>query len=106
MFLGFALLLLLNYLGAHAALKGGPTRIYIPYSPTFLAQVRAGNVEDIKTTDTAIQGGFRKAVQYPARSGSPRSRLFDTDVPAFANTDELSKPARVPRRGRSRIRSG
>ena len=42
-------------------------RVTIPYSPTFLAQVQAGNVSTVTAQDTAIQGTLKHAIRYPAR---------------------------------------
>src|SRR5947209_6030813 len=63
-------------------------RVRIPYSPVFLEQVRQGNVQSITSKGTTIEGLF----QQPTRYGkSPKTRRFRTEVPAFANTDALSK---------------
>jgi cell division protease FtsH len=85
-FLLFVLLLLvLNT--ASVALFGpsGTTRIRIPYSPTFLSQVTAGNVSSISSQGSVIQGIFRHAVNYPPGSTNSTSTLFNTDVPDFAD---------------------
>src|SRR5262249_61742294 len=56
-------LLGLNYwLGSRATEQ--PTRIRVPYSPFFLTQVRDGNVSQITSVGTAIQGDFKKATKY------------------------------------------
>ncbi len=62
-------------------------RIRVPYSPTFLAQVRAGHVVSITSKGTAIQGTFDRKISY---AGSKASERFQTEVPTFANTDALS----------------
>jgi cell division protease FtsH len=66
------------------------SRVRIPYYPTFLAQVRANNVSDISTTGDAIQGTFRHPVNYPPGASAPPTTLFSTQVPSFANRDQLS----------------
>ncbi len=43
-------------------------RVRIPYSPTFLQQVQKGNVTEISSTGSAIQGTFKTAVKYPSNS--------------------------------------
>jgi cell division protease FtsH len=58
-------------------------RVRIPYSPTFLTQVRSGNVKEISSKGSTIQGEFKKPVK--------DKKLFSTEVPTFANTDQLSK---------------
>src|SRR5437764_14943972 len=51
-------LLALNLWISSQALKPNP-RVRIPYSPTFLTQVRGGNVNEISSTGDSIQGSFR-----------------------------------------------
>jgi cell division protease FtsH len=63
------------------------SRVRIPYSPFFLRQVRADNVDSITSKGTAIQGTFTKETKF--RDSKP-TKLFRTEVPAFANTDALS----------------
>ena len=64
-----------------------PTRVRIPYSPLFLQQVRDGNVATITTKGTAVQGELDHRIRYHGQ----RTRRFRTEIPAFANTDALSK---------------
>jgi cell division protease FtsH len=82
-------LLSLNYWSASRAFKPHE-RIRIPYSPTFLAEVRAGNVTEIASREASLQGTFKKEVTYPAKSDHTSTR-FKTEVPAFADTDALSQ---------------
>jgi cell division protease FtsH len=65
------------------------TRIRVPYSPFFLKEVRSGNVASITSRGTAIQGAFRRATT-PGGSTAPAKR-FDTEIPAFADTNQLSQ---------------
>ena len=65
------------------------TRIRVPYSPFFLQQVRAGNVASIQSRGTAIQGDFKKATKPSGTSTA--SVHFATEIPAFANTNQLSQ---------------
>ena len=82
-------LLAVNYWSASRALKPH-ARIRIPYSPTFLEEVRRGNVLEIASKRTTVQGTFRKEVTYPA--GKERSSTrFSTEVPTFADTTQLSR---------------
>jgi cell division protease FtsH len=62
------------------------SRPRVPYSPFFLSQVRHGNVIDITSKGTAIQGDLKHEVTY----ASHKVTRFKTEVPAFANTDALS----------------
>ena len=65
-------------------------RVRVPYSPFFLSEVRAGNVRTITSTGAAVQGEFKRPTRYPARNGT-RTTEFRTEVPAFADTDSLSR---------------
>ncbi len=75
-----------NYWGAHRATE--VHRVHVPYSPFFLTQVRNGNVVEITSRGTAIQGRFRQAV---APGSGTAARRFDTEIPAFADTNALSR---------------
>jgi len=79
-------LLVFNYWAASRVTKE-PPRLHIPFSPTFVQQVREGNVAQITSKGTAIQGEFRKPVSYKTK----KSRRFGTEIPAFANTNALSR---------------
>jgi cell division protease FtsH len=66
-------------------------RVRIPYSPTFLAQVKSNNVKEISSTGDSIQGTFAAAVKYPANDPNASATTdFSTQVPSFANNSELS----------------
>jgi cell division protease FtsH len=80
-------LLVINYwLGARAT--QAPSRVRVPYSPFFLQQVTDGHVAAIMSKGTAIQGTFTVPETY---AGSKPTTRFKTEIPAFANTDALSK---------------
>jgi cell division protease FtsH len=64
-------------------------RARVPYSPFFLQEVRDGNVTEITSKGTAIQGRFRTPVTPPG--GRSRAQLFKTEIPAFSNTNQLSR---------------
>ena len=83
----FVVLLGLNVFLSSRAMEPA-SRVRVPYSPLFLQQVKAGNVEEITSKGTDIQGTFEKAVAY--KESKPTTR-FRTEIPAFANTDELSQ---------------
>ena len=63
------------------------SRVRIPYTPFFLQQVRAGHVKEITSKGTAIQGTFSQPVQFEDKKPTTR---FKTEIPAFANNDELA----------------
>jgi cell division protease FtsH len=79
----FGVLLVLNWLTVILFAPGKKERVQIPYSPTFLSQVTSGNVKTISSKGETLQGQFR--VKYKD------SKDFGTEVPTFANTDQLSK---------------
>jgi cell division protease FtsH len=82
-------LLAINYWIASVATQP-QDRVRVPYSPLFLREVRAGNVKEITSTGTAVQGTFRRAVRYPDRSGGTRTTEFSTEIPTFADTNALA----------------
>ncbi|MHB1570144.1 MAG: ATP-dependent metallopeptidase FtsH/Yme1/Tma family protein, partial [Solirubrobacteraceae bacterium] len=83
----FVVLLLLNIILA-SSLQTTPTSVRIPYSPTFLTQVKDGNVASISSTGLSVDGSFRKAVRYPDATASPATR-FTTQLPEFADNKAL-----------------
>jgi cell division protease FtsH len=64
------------------------SRVRVAYSPFFLRQVSAGHVKEITSKGTAIQGTFTKKLQY---AGSKPTTRFETEIPAFANNNALSR---------------
>ena len=64
----------------------------IPYNPTFLNQVKDGNVKEISSTGDSIQGTFKQGGQVPVRRAERRAATtnFSTQVPSFANNTQLS----------------
>jgi cell division protease FtsH len=84
------LLLAINWTVALLFYGAAKPHVTIPYSPTFLAQVRAGNVSTVTAQDAAIQGTFKRAIRYPARAKDTRQAIeFSTRVPGFADTKAL-----------------
>jgi cell division protease FtsH len=80
-----ALLAFNFYIGSRATQPA--TRVRVPYSPFFLQQVSAGHVQQITSKGTAIQGTFNQKESY---AGSKPTTLFQTEIPAFADSDALS----------------
>jgi cell division protease FtsH len=64
------------------------SRVRVPYSPFFLQQVKSGNVQEITSKGTDIQGTFKNKISF---QGSKATTRFQTEIPTFANTDELSQ---------------
>jgi cell division protease FtsH len=63
--------------------------MHVPYSPFFVQQIRAGNVDSITSKGTAIQGRLKAARKAPSAGSAGRN--FSTEIPAFANTQELDR---------------
>src|SRR3712207_8652196 len=56
--------------------------VRVPYSPVFLDQVRAGNVERINSRGAAVTGEFKRAVTWPARGEDRETATrFGTQLP-------------------------
>src|SRR3954462_3472971 len=90
-FIWFVVILLAVNIWISSLIPSGQERIRIPYSPTFLTEVKQGNVKSISSRGTTIQGEFQHEFKYPPTGkGSKVSKLFDTEVPTFANTDALT----------------
>jgi cell division protease FtsH len=83
-------LLTLNLVLSERAL-GPAQRVRIPYQPTFLNQIRDGNVTSISSKGDTVQGELKRAISYPPnKKGAPSGTRFDTHVPTFADTQELT----------------
>jgi cell division protease FtsH len=105
-----AVLLALN-LWISTLIPNGHERIRVPYTPTFVQQIEANNVKSISSKGSTVQGELLREVKYPpSGKGSKSSKFFDTEVPTFANTDQLSQllqthkvvvNAKPPEQGRS-----
>jgi cell division protease FtsH len=86
-FFGIILLLLVVNWAVVALLAPAEKRIRVPYTPTFLTQVREGNVKEISSEGETVQGEFKDDVDYKG----DKATNFETEVPTFADTDQLSK---------------
>jgi cell division protease FtsH len=77
------------WISSQALQPNAPVRI--PYSPTFLNQVKSGNVKEISSTGDAIQGTLKTGIRYPPSDTSLQPTTnFSTQVPSFANNQALS----------------
>jgi cell division protease FtsH len=83
-------LLALNYASVALLGPGRERVIDVPYNPTFRAQVEAGNVERISAQGETVEGEFKKAVKPPDDPKGKSAKNFETEVPTFADTEELS----------------
>ena len=82
-------LLTLNYVSVALLGPGKEPSVDVAYNPTFREQVEAGNVERISAQGETVEGKFKKAVNPPGDQKAAKN--FETEVPTFANTDELSE---------------
>ncbi|HEV8623057.1 MAG TPA: ATP-dependent zinc metalloprotease FtsH, partial [Acidimicrobiia bacterium] len=80
-----AVLLLVNWLVSSMMLRE-PERARVPYT-FFRAQVEAGNVSQITSTEDAIEGGFKAKVKYPPGADGEEVDRFSTYRPSFADDD-------------------
>jgi cell division protease FtsH len=86
----FLMLLAINWAFVLLFYSAAARRVAIPYSPTFLAQVQAGNVSTVTAQEAAIQGTLKRAIRYPARDKNAKPTTeFSTRVPDFADTKAL-----------------
>jgi cell division protease FtsH len=82
-------LLAINYLSVALFAPGKERSVKIPYNPTFLQQVTRDNVKAISAQGEAVSGVFRTPVRYPDPKTSHTAKNFDTQIPTFANANEL-----------------
>jgi cell division protease FtsH len=61
-------------------------KIKVPYNPTFLTEVRSGNVKEISASGDTVDGEFKKEVTYK----DDKATRFETEIPTFANRRQLS----------------
>jgi cell division protease FtsH len=80
-----AALFVLNWLVV-AVFAPPENKIKVPYNPTFLTEVRSGNVKEISASGNTIKGDFKKKVTYKGDSAT----RFETEIPIFANRRQLS----------------
>jgi cell division protease FtsH len=60
--------------------------IRVPYTPTFLNQLREGNVKEISSTGETLQGEFKGDVSYEGE----KAKRFETEIPTFADEEQLA----------------
>jgi cell division protease FtsH len=84
-------LLALNYLSVALFAPGKEQSVRIPYNPAFLQQVTQNNVKAISATGESVSGEFKNQITYPPGKDGTKAKNFDTEIPTFANTDQLSQ---------------
>jgi cell division protease FtsH len=77
-----AVLLVANYVLA-AIFAPPEKRERVPYTPTFVDQVRKGNVKEISAKGDTVLGDFRRKAK--------GAEHFETEVPTFADDQQLSR---------------
>jgi cell division protease FtsH len=82
----FVGLLIVNFVVSSRA-TGPGARVRVPYTPYFIQKVQADDVSSITSKGTALQGTFKSPQSY---NGSKATTKFATEIPAFANNDQLS----------------
>ncbi len=65
----------------------------VPYQPFFVAQVEAGNVQEISSRAASIEGELKREATYDAPGGAKPVAVtkFKTEVPAFIDPAELTQ---------------
>ena len=81
-------LLAANYIFVALFAPGKEDSVRIPYSPTFLQEVRVSNVDRISAEGATVEGEFKKDFKY--EDNAP-VKNFTTEIPIFANSDQLSQ---------------
>ena len=59
----------------------------MPYTPTFIAQVKAGNVKEISAEGDTVRASSRRRSNYKG----DKAKDFKTEIPSFANDNALSE---------------
>src|SRR4051812_41554162 len=77
-----AVLLVINYLSATLLASGKQHSVTIPYSPTFLGEVKKGNVVQVSTQGATVDGEFKNAIRYPDDKADA-TKNFETEIPSF-----------------------
>src|SRR4051812_14068108 len=78
-FVIFVLVLFAINFWVSSLIPSGHERIRVPYSPTFLQQVKIGNVKSISSRGATIQGEFDHEFKYPPEGKDAKiSKLFNT----------------------------
>ncbi|MDP9376179.1 MAG: ATP-dependent zinc metalloprotease FtsH [Actinomycetota bacterium] len=84
-----------NYFVVSVIAPDKPKVAKVEYSPFFLQQVRAGNVERVSPQGTTVEGRFEKAVRPPkpeeVEKQPEATRAFETEVPVFVDGGDLER---------------
>ena len=89
-----AVLLILDlFISSRALSPNSPVKV--PYSPTFITQLKDHNVKSVNSEAAASAGGsltgvFRKAVRYPNNSSGTSSKNFTTYIPLYYERSQLN----------------
>ena len=84
-------LLAINWLSVLLAQPSGQPRVKVPFSPFFLSEVQASQVNSISSKSDTISGTFTTKVRYPpADAKATPTTLFSTQVPAFWSDQALT----------------
>jgi cell division protease FtsH len=65
--------------------------ITIDYSPTFRAQLEAGNIKEVESTSSTVKGEFKSEFTYPATESRKEQvgKYFKVEIPIWADLDQL-----------------
>ena len=84
-------LLVVNWASVLISQPSSQPRVTVPFSPYFLDELQAGQVNSISSTGDTIKGTFATNVRYPPgdAKATPTS-LFETQVPTFWSDAQLT----------------
>jgi cell division protease FtsH len=88
-----ALIAVLLAINVIAALTTGlpKSRVQVPYTPFFLNQVEQGNVKEITSSASTIEGSLTNPATFtPTNGKAEQVERFKTLIPSFADTKQLS----------------
>ncbi len=84
-------LLVVNWASVLISQPSSQPRVTVPFSPYFLDELQAGQVNSISSTGDTIKGTFAANVRYPpADAKATPTSLFETQVPTFWSDAQLT----------------
>ncbi len=84
-------LLVVNWASVLISQPSSQPRVTVPFSPYFLDELQAGQVNSISSTGDTIKGTFATNVRYPpADAKATPTSLFETQVPTFWSDAQLT----------------
>src|SRR3954467_3729328 len=57
-------------------IPNGHERVRVPYTPTFVQEIKSGNVSEISSKGATVQGTFRHEVKYPPTGEDTKTSTY------------------------------